>query len=334
MMIKKKSQMNITAIRELFDAGLFRGQVMYDEPMSAHTSLKIGGPVDIMAIPEDPLSLKNLLITANSADTPVIVIGSGTNLLVSDSGIRGVAISLASFDRIELTRGSDEDHVQLFVNAGVPLSRVINFAKDNGYSGLEALVGIPGSFGGAVCMNAGSFGAEVKDVIHSIAVMNSKGDINILEKDEIEFSYRSSNLPEDSIILSANVLLKKDNTDDISERIRDFLKRKKGTQPLGERSAGCVFKNPEGDAAGRLIDAARCKGMRMGDVEVSTVHANYFINRGRATCREFIELMENVITRVKEQSGIILDAEIKIVGENIKTRKINQKSNKGINSGL
>ena len=324
--------MKITAIRELFDAGLFRGEVIYDEPMSAHTSLKIGGPVDIMAIPEDPLSLKNLLITANSADTPVVVVGSGTNLLVSDSGIRGVAISLASFDRIELTRGSDEDNVLLFVNAGVPLARVINFAKEKGYSGLEALVGIPGSFGGAVCMNAGSFGTEIKDVINSVAVMNSKGELNILEKEKIEFSYRSSDLPEDSIILSANVLLKKDNPDDISERIRDFLKRKKDTQPLGERSAGCVFKNPEGDAAGRLIEAAGCKGMKMGDVEVSAVHANYFINRGRATCREFIELMENVINRVKEQFGITLDSEIKIVGENIKTNGINQKSNKEINS--
>ena len=163
-------------------------------------------------------------------------------------------------------------------------------------------------------MNAGSFGTEIKDVIDSIAVMNSEGEISVLARDELEFSYRHLALPEGSLILSANIVLKKDSPADVAARTKEFINTKKAVQPLGVHSAGCVFKNPEADAAGKLIDAAGCKGMRMGGIEVSQLHANYFINKNGGTCADFLQLMDLVKEKVMKRSGIELESEIKIIG--------------------
>ena len=300
----------------------FRGEAMLEEPMSGHTSLKIGGPAEIVVFPEDPLSLKNVLFAASEEMIPVFILGGGTNLLVGDKGVKGLGISLREFRNIELVRGSDDRNAVLFAEAGVPVSLLLNYTGRNGYSGIEPLAGIPGTLGGAVYTNAGSFGTEIKDVIVSVAVMNLEGDIRILRKDEILFSYRNSNISDDMIIMSANIILEKDDAEAVGRRIKDYLGRKRESQPIGEASAGCVFKNPvevdqkrTSDTAGSLIERAGCKGMRAGDVEVSEEHANFFINRGRATCRDFIELMETVRSNVEKFSGIRLEPELKIVGE-------------------
>jgi len=303
-------------IKEVFERGHFKGDIKFDEPMSAHTSLKIGGPVDIMVFPEDPLSLKTVLIAAYTEKIPVVAIGGGTNLLASDGGMEGIAVSLKAFNCIEYTKDTHGEDIVLYVAAGTPLAMLVNYARKNGYSGLEALAGIPGYLGGAVCMNAGSYGSEMKDVIVSVAVMNSRGEIELLDNEKMGFTYRSSNLPEGSIVLSANVLLKKDDPDAVDRRTGEFLDRKRAGQPLNELSAGCVYKNPEGDSAGRLIDEAGCKGMKVGAVEVSRVHANFFINKGGACSRDFFELMEIVKTRVLDHSGIELEPEIRILKEN------------------
>jgi UDP-N-acetylmuramate dehydrogenase len=308
-------KMDEMQVREIIERGIFKGEMKFNEPLSAHTSLGIGGPVDIMVFPEDPQSLKNVLLVADKEKIPVFVIGAGTNLLAPDGRIEGIAVSLKAFRCIELTRDSDENNVVLYAGSGVPLPMLVNFARKYGYSGIEALAGIPGYVGGAVSMNAGSFGMEIKDVIVSVAIMNPHGGIVILDRDKLEFSYRSFNLPKGSIILSANLILRRDDPAEVDRRTREFLSRKKAAQPLGELSAGCVFKNPHGDSAGRLIDAAGCKGMRTGGVEVSSMHANYFINKGGATCRDFMELMEAVKARVKAYSGIDLEPEVKIAGE-------------------
>jgi UDP-N-acetylmuramate dehydrogenase len=292
-----------------------QGEIRFDEPMSAHTSLKIGGPVDIMAFPEDPVSLKNILVAAQKESIPIFVFGAGTNLLVSDDRIEGIAVSLKAFRSIEYTKETDEEKAVLSVGAGTPLVTLINFACEGGYSGIEGLVGIPGYVGGAVFMNAGSFGTEIKDVIHSIAVMNMQGDISILDRDDLEFSYRQLALPEEVLILSANIVLKKDSPGDVAARTREFMNTKKAAQPLGVHSAGCVFKNSEADAAGKLIDAAGCKGMRVGGIEVSQMHANYFVNKKNGTCAEFLQLMEIVKEKVMKRSGIELEPEIKIIGD-------------------
>lgn len=315
-------------VKEIFDKEIFKGEIKFDSPMSAYTSLRIGGPVEIMVFPEDPISLKYVLITANMEKIPVFVFGAGTNLLVKDTGVNGIAISLRAFKRIEFIKDMEriaphifqKDNPEtttfagLFVESGALLSSLINFSKKNGCSGIEALIGIPGTVGGAIYMNAGSFGTEIKDVIVSVALMNMDGKIEILEKDRLKFSYRSLNIPDNNIILSANVVLKKDSPENVTARISEFLKKKKNSQPIGQLSAGCVFKNPDGDSAGRLIEAAGCKGMRIGDIEVNTMHANYFVNRGKGTCKDFIELMEAVKTKVEKYSGVILEPEIKIIG--------------------
>jgi UDP-N-acetylmuramate dehydrogenase len=209
----------------------------------------------------------------------------------------------------------DEKKVVLYVGSGVPLPKLMSVAKKNGYSGLEPLAGIPGCVGGAVYMNAGSFGTEMRDLIVSVALMNIKGEITIVNADELSFTYRSSGIPDDSVILSANIRLAKDDPAEVGKRMKEYMKRKKAAQPLGEFSAGCVFKNPEKDSAGRLIDAAGCKGMKVGDIEVSTLHANYFINKGKGTCKDFVSLMDKVRAKVKKQSGIKLEPEVRIIGE-------------------
>jgi UDP-N-acetylmuramate dehydrogenase len=292
-----------------------QGEIKFDEPMSAHTSLKIGGPVDIIAFPEDPVSLKNILVASQKENIPIFVFGAGTNLLASDNRIEGIAVSLKAFRSIEYTKETDEEKAVLSVGAGTPLAMLINFACEGGYSGIEGLVGIPGYVGGAVFMNAGSFGTEIKDVIHSIAVMNMQGDISILSRDDLEFSYRQLALPEGVLILSANIVLKKDSPADVAARTREFMNTKKAAQPLGVHSAGCVFKNSEADSAGKLIDAAGCKGMRVGGIEVSQMHANYFVNKKNGTCTEFLQLMEIVKEKVMKRSGVELEPEIKIIGD-------------------
>lgn len=291
------------------------GEIRFDEPMAGHTSLKIGGPVDIMVFPEDPASLKNILAAAGREDIPVFVFGAGTNLLAADGRIEGIGVSLKAFRSIEFTKGTDDEKAVLYVGAGTSLVTLTNFACEGGYSGIEGLVGIPGYLGGAVFMNAGSFGTELKDVIVSIAVMNMKGEISVIGREELEFSYRHLSLPEDSLILSANIALRKDSPEEVSARTREFMNIKKASQPLGVNSAGCVFKNPEEDAAGKLIEAAGCKGIRVGAIEVSRLHANYFINKNGGTCRDFMELMSIVKEKVLRRSGIELEPEIKIIGK-------------------
>lgn len=296
-------------IKEAFD-----GEIKFDEPMSAHTSLNIGGPVDMMVFPEDAVSLKSVLAASDRENIPVIFVGAGTNLLVADRRIEGIAVSLKNFSSIELTRDTDETKVVLYVGSGVPLAQLINVAQKNGYSGLEALAGIPGYVGGAVFMNAGSFGTEMKDLVTSVAIMDASGGISILDKDDLSFSYRSANIPDNAVILSANIRLKKEEPAEVGKLTKEYLNRKKTSQPLGERSAGCVFKNPAGDSAGRLIDAAGCKGMREGDIEVSEMHANFFINKGKSGFEDFLALMDKVKARVTEESGVELEPEIKIIG--------------------
>lgn len=293
----------------------FDGDIKFDEPMSNHTSLKIGGPVNTMVFPADPVSLKRVLTAADSENIPVFFFGAGTNLLVGDGRFEGVAISLKNFHDIELTRDVDDKKVVLYVGSGVSLPKLMSVARKNGYSGLEPLAGIPGCVGGAVYMNAGSFGTEMKDVIVSVALMNVKGEITIVNADELSFTYRSSGIPDHSVILSANIRLAKDDPAEVGKRMKEYMKRKKTAQPLGEFSAGCVFKNPEKDSAGRLIDASGCKGMRIGDIEVSTMHANYFINKGNGTCKDFVALMDKVRAKVKKHSGIKLEPEVRIIGE-------------------
>lgn len=298
---------------DIFAEEVFSGTVLFNEPMKKHTTLRIGGIADVYAVPKDIIALKHLLLISDSNGIQVTPVGSGSNLLVTDKGIEGVVVSLASFDRIQVIEDADS-RVRLFVEAGIPLQRLINLSREEGYKGIEGLAGIPGSVSGAVKGNAGSFGYEAGAVTESVALINSKGDISVVEAKDLDFRYRSSNIPDGSIILSANMSFGKDNAQDVAFRINGFLQVKLKSQPISEHSAGCVFKNPEGVSAGRLIDDAGCKGMRRGDIEVSSLHANFFVNKGNGKASDFLALMEDVKVRVLNLSGIELRTEIRIVG--------------------
>lgn len=291
----------------------FKGDLISREDMSLHATLRIGGPADIFAVPDDVLSLKYLLLYLSEKGIPVTIVGGGSNVLISDYGIEGVVVSSQYLKRVEIIERTDA-FVRLFVESGTPLQLILNMAKQEGLGGLEGLVGIPGSIGGAVKGNAGSFGMEISDVIESIAVMDLKGNISIIKKEEAGFGYRSSGIPE-VFILSAIVRLKRDDPQEVSKRMSIHLEEKRRRQPLSMWSAGCVFKNPEGASAGRLIDEAGCKGMRRGDIEVNEKHANFFINKGKGKASDFIALMDEVKERVFSSFGIELKPEIRILGK-------------------
>jgi len=305
--------MKIQEIKDILSGSLFEGEVRFMEPMSGHTSLKIGGPAEIYAVPSDLPSAINLYLNLKKDDIQICPLGSGTNVLVRDGGIGGCVVSLRSFKKIELAK-EDSETVLISVDAGVMLQRLLHYAKENGYSGIEGLAGIPGTIGGAIYGNAGAFGYQIGDVIQSVDVLDEKGNVSRIPSDELLFGYRKSGILAGHLIISSEWRLKKDRVEDVSKRADEFLNAKKETQPLWESSAGCVFKNPEGLAAGRLIDEAACKGLRVGDVEVSGIHANFFVNKGRAKATEFMKLMDVVSYRVKKKFGVVLEPEIRIIG--------------------
>ena len=305
--------MKTQELKDIFSEGLIEGKISFMEPMSKHTSLRIGGPADVFVMPQNLLSLKNMHAHLKRSQIPFFPLGGGTNILVRDGGIDGVVISFRSFKKIEVL-SDDNTYVDVFVEVGTLLQRLVNFSRENGYAGLEGLAGIPGSVGGAICGNAGAFGYEMKDVLTSVVIMDAKGVIERFKAEEIDFGYRSSSILPDELLLSAEIKLKKDTKEEVSAKTENFLRMKREKQPLWEPSAGSVFKNPPGLFAGKLIDEAGFKGMRIGDVEVSSIHANFFVNKGRATASDFIRLMEKVAHKVKEKFGVMLELEIKIVG--------------------
>lgn len=293
--------------------GYYRGEVEFNAPMRGHTSLAIGGPADVVVSPEDPVSVKNIVMLLRRQGTPFLPLGGGTNILVRDGGIAGVVIKCRAFNRTEIISESG-DTVELFAEAGVPLQKLVNLCREKGFAGMEGLTGIPGTLGGAICGNAGSYGCEIKDVLISVVILRSDGTLERYDADDLGFGYRTSAVLPDDIVLSANLKLKKDDAAAVAARTEEFFTRKKSAQPIWERSAGCVFKNPEGMSAGRMIDESGCKGMQIGNIEVSGLHANFFINRGEGTAADYLALMEVVSKKVRERFGVTLDPEIRIAG--------------------
>ncbi len=294
--------------------GYCRGEVLFGVPLSSSTSLGIGGPADVVVSPEDPVSVKNLVLLLGRKKVPFIPLGGGTNLLVRDGGVEGVVIKCRAFSRIETIR-EEGDMADIFAEAGVPLQKLVTYCRDRGFSGMEGLGGIPGTLGGAIWGNAGSYGCEIRDVLASAVILRSDGRLERSTAAELGLGYRRSNVRADDIVLSANLRLKKDEAAAVAARTAEVLRKKKAAQPISERSAGCVFRNPEGMSAGKMIDDAGCKGMRRGGIEVSSLHANFFVNRGGGTAADFLALMDAVSASVKERFGVMLEPEIQVVGK-------------------
>ncbi len=288
-------------------AGL-RGRVTFGAALRDYTSFKIGGPADVLVEPADVDDVCRLVAQARKARIPLFVVG-GTNLLIRDGGIRGIVVSLSKLRGVR-----EEAGAVLYAEGGVGMPTLIGYAIQKSLAGLEWAAGIPGTVGGCLVMNAGTRLGEMKDAVKAVRLVTMKGDVCDLPAASIRFDYRRARLPK-GIVVGVWLQLRSGVRADIARIVKDYLHYRKDTQPLAMPSAGCVFKNPPKDSAGRLLEAAGLKGMRIGDAEVSTKHGNFIVNRGHATAAEVINLIHKVQRLIKEKAGVRLDLELKIVGE-------------------
>ncbi len=290
--------------------GEIRGEVRFKEPLSFHTSLRIGGPADIFVVPQDVEDIRLALSFADREQLPVDVVGGGNNLLVSDRGVRGVVLKLegclgrAEFNGEEAVAG-----------AGVSLSALIREAAALNLGGIEALVGVPATIGGAVAMNAGTQDGSIGDFISAVYFLHADGTMGEFKPGAGSFSYRMFNAPPGAVLIGARLQLHRRPMADIQKDIKQRLKQKKATQPLALASAGCVWKNPPGDAAGRLVEKVGLKGKRLNGAEISAKHANFIVNRGGASAADIRALMDMARERVQSQFGITLEPEIRMMGD-------------------
>jgi UDP-N-acetylmuramate dehydrogenase len=288
---------------------VFRGELRHREPLSLHTSLRVGGPADIFAVPRDVEDLQRLLKVLDEQQTPRIVIGGGYNLLVRDGGFRGVAISLEKIQHMAVRQGGG-----IRAEAGGRNIDLARLAEVHGLSGLEFLVGIPGSVGGALRMNAGAHGAEIFDHLVSLEIL---GDDGLLTQDRktLNYGYRRLQLDPNKIIIAANFQLAAGSRETISAVMDACLQKRRETQQVRLPNAGSFFKNPPGQAAWKLIDEAGLRGMTVGAAQVSEVHTNFLVNRGGAHAADFLHLAAIVKEKVFAASGIRLEEEVRITGE-------------------
>jgi len=297
-----------------FDLPPVRGRVTYDAPLSKVTWFRVGGPADVVFRPEDLDDLCAFL-AALPEDVPVLVIGVGSNLLVRDGGVRGVVIRL-----LGPFAGIDVDGETVRAGAGALDQNVAKVAAKHGLSGLEFLSGIPGSIGGALRMNAGAYGAETKDVLIGATAVDRQGGVHALTPEDMGFGYRKSSVPADWIFTEAVFRAMPGNRDEIEARMAEIAEKRSQSQPIRSRTGGSTFKNPagldpDGPKAWKLIDSVGGRGLTIGGAQVSNQHCNFLINTGEATAEDLERLGEELRAKVKEKTGIILEWEIKRVGE-------------------
>ena len=286
-------------------------EVAINEPLSKHTTYGIGGPAEIMVFPENKTDLIQIIRTARKMNQPVSILGSGSNILISDNGIKGVVISLKNtLKLIEI------ENQKLYAECGSMLGRIVKQAVKHNLIGLENLNGIPGTLGGALVMNAGAWGGEISENLVQVELIDEDGKLRYLQKNEINFSYRQSSFNKKDILLSAEFLLKKADKEFINKNFVEAQTGRKSTQPLNKRSAGSLFKNPKGHSAGKLIDESGLKGFSIGQAKISDKHANFFINEGNASSKDMLQLIKKAHQTVKEKFNINLELEVKLMGFN------------------
>lgn len=298
-----------TIYRELQD--LFPGRVRTGEPMKKHTSWRIGGPSDYFVEPVGRKELQLLVSFAKHREIPLTIIGNGSNLLVSERGIRGIVIKIGSGLARVTVLGRD-----VVAEAGAKLSALATAARDNSLGGLEFSAGIPGTVGGAVVMNAGANGSSVGALIREVLLLDLEGRLCRRGGETLNFSYRSCALQmEPMIVVEARFTCYPREKHLIQDEMEGFIAKRLSAQPLGLPNAGSVFRNPPGDSAGRLIEAAGLKGLRVGDAQVSTLHANFIVNLGMATASDVLALIDKTRKTVMGRYGVELQLEVKIVGD-------------------
>ena len=284
-----------------------------DVPMSAHTSFGIGGPADILVTPHSVNALAQAVKTVYDAGQKPLIMGNGTNMLALDGGVRGVIIKVAN----GLSHVEVEDDL-IIAEGGVRMASLCRTCADYGLASLEWAAGIPGTLGGALTMNAGANGGEIGRLTEWVKVITPQGDIETLDGDRLSFDYRWSCFQEmDAVIAQAGLRLQKCDPGTVRDDMRAVLEARCQKQPVTMPSAGCVFKRPDDDFAGRLLDEAGAKGMRVGDAVVSSKHANFIVNEGNATARDVLALIDEVKTKVKAAFDVDLVVEVCIVGEHL-----------------
>lgn len=286
--------------------------VKLNEPMKNHTTFKIGGNADVFVVPENTEQLIFAIMCCIENNVPYYVIGNGSNLLVGDKGYRGVIIQLfKNFSSIRV------DGEKINVTSGAMLSAVAKTALDNSLCGMEFASGIPGTVGGAVCMNAGAYGGEMKDIIESVTVLDIKtGEVSELTNAQAQFAYRTSGIMKSgNIVLNAVFSLKKGDKAEISEKMNTLNAQRREKQPLEFPSAGSTFKRPEGYFAGKLIDDSGLRGYSVGDAQVSEKHCGFVVNKGNATAEDVLKLIDDVTKIVYDKFGVKLEPEVRIIGE-------------------
>ncbi len=281
--------------------------------LKKHTTYRIGGPADLMIFPKSKQDLIKVIEIINKNKIQLTILGSGSNVLVSDNGIRGAVISLKN----SLKKIKVDDNI-LYAECGTMLGKIVKYAVKNNLIGLENLNGVPGTLGGALIMNAGAWGGEISENLIHVEVINSKSEIQKIQKKDLNFSYRQSSFNKDDILLSAKFNLKKADKDIIKENFIEAQSGRKKSQPLNKRSAGSLFKNPKNNSAGKLLDEAGLKGFSIGDAKISEKHANFFINDGDATSKDMLMLIKKAHKEVKDKFNVNLSLEVKLMGFNEK----------------
>lgn len=283
------------------------------EKMADHTTFRIGGPIDLMLIPETESQIAEIVARVKNDPVPFMVLGNGSNLLVRDGGIRGIVMKISdNFSEIQV------EGERIYAQAGALLSDISKVALGHALTGFEFAGGIPGTVGGAMVMNAGAYGGEMIDIVETVRLLDADGNLMIKRCDEMGFGYRKSHvLPQGWTVLGATFLLRSGHPIAIKEKIDDLTLQRETKQPLEYASAGSTFKRPEGYFAGKLIDDSGLRGFRYKDAQVSQKHCGFVINRGDASCQDVLTLIDSVKKIVREQQGIDLETEIKIIGEDL-----------------
>jgi UDP-N-acetylmuramate dehydrogenase len=288
-------------------------RVRFGVPMSGWTTFRVGGPAEALYEPVQVEELRELILGLAQRDIPHFMVGRGSNLLVLDQGVDGVVVVLAGAFT-EIRHDQTEDGAVVHAGAGASLGDLLSYCRRNGFAGLEFAAGIPGSVGGGVVMNAGAFGGEMGEKVLGLTALSGHGETIQLARSQMVFSYRSLKWEQSTVITHVRFRVEKEPPDVVRDRIAANLKRRKMMQPVDDPSAGCAFKNPPNEYAGRLIEAAGLKGSKIGGAMVSPRHANYIVNAGGATAADILALMDMIQREVRRKFGIHLDQEIRVLG--------------------
>ncbi|MBN1365358.1 MAG: UDP-N-acetylmuramate dehydrogenase [Syntrophaceae bacterium] len=300
-------------IKEIL-GGIDAGKVLYDEPMSLHASLAVGGKADAMVFIENENQLVAVIRRLKENKKKYFAAGNLTNVIVKDSGYRGAILLMNGLKEVSCEKTNDDGGL-IFAQAGARLAEVIELSAAEGFTGLEFCSGIPGSVGGAIWMNAGAYGREIKDVLEEVYILDATCNGKTIKRKEISFRYRKTDFAESTIVLSAKFKLKRGNQLKIKERINEILQWRQEKHPLDFPSAGSIFKNLPGQPAGKLIEERGLKGMTVGGAQVSLKHANFIVNSGKAKASDILNLIKLVQSKVEKETGVNLETEVVIIGE-------------------